>query len=257
MEINGITAVVTGGASGLGEATVMRLRDLGARVAVLDRDTERGEALAARDPQHLRFYAVDVADEAQVTAALADAAERFGPLRALVSCAGIPGKAGRIVGKNGPLSLADFERTLRVNLVGTFNVCRLVADRMVRNEPQADTGERGVIVNVSSLAGLEGQMGQICYAASKAGVIGMMLPMVRDLSQFDIRVCTIAPGLFETPMAAGTPEAVRKMLVATLESPRRLGRPSEFADLAAHILSNAYLNGELIRLDAGTRAPPR
>lgn len=257
MDIANITAVVTGGASGLGEATVELLVARGARVAVLDRDAGRGRAIEARHPDRVAYHEADVADEAQVSAAVASARERFGPIYALANCAGIPGKAGRIVGKHGPLALSDFERTLRVNLIGTFNVCRLVAAHMVRNEPRPESGERGVIVNVSSLAGIEGQMGQICYAASKAGVIGMMLPMVRDLSQFDVRVCTIAPGLFETPMGAGTPEEIKKVLVGQLESPKRMGRPSEFAQLVGHIIENAYLNGELIRLDAGTRAPPR
>lgn len=257
MDIQDKTAVVTGGASGLGEATVRMFLQAGARVAVLDLNQERGQALEAEFPGRVAWHGVDVADEGQVTAALDAAAARLGPIYALVNCAGIPGKAARIVGRNGPLPLQEFERTLRVNLVGTFNVCRLTAAHMVRNSPAAETGERGVIVNVSSLAGIEGQMGQICYAASKAGVIGMMLPMVRDLSQFDVRVVTVAPGLFETPMGAGTPEDVKKVLVSQLESPKRMGRPSEFAALVGHIVSNSYLNGDLIRLDAGTRAPAR
>lgn len=257
MKIQGKTVVVTGGASGLGEATVRHLVQAGAKVAVFDLSQTRGAALQAEYGDAVTHHAVDVADEAQVSAALDAAVQGLGPVFALVNCAGIPGKAGRIVGKNGPLPLEEFERTLRVNLVGTFNVCRLVAARMVRNTPEEDSGERGVIINVSSLAGLEGQMGQICYAASKAGVIGMMLPMVRDLSQFDVRVVTIAPGLFETPMGAGTPPEIKQMLVSQLESPKRMGRPSEFASLVAHIIDNSYLNGELIRLDAGTRAPPR
>lgn len=257
MDIRGKAAIVTGGASGLGEATVEMLCKAGARVAAFDMDADRGRALVDRLGDQVVFHRVDVADEEQVSAALAAVTTALGPVHALVNCAGIPGKAGRIVGKNGPLPLQEFERTLRVNLVGTFNMGRLVAALMVRNAPDPEGGGRGVIVNVSSLAGIEGQMGQVCYAASKAGVIGLMLPMVRDLSQFDVRVCTIAPGLFETPMGAGTPEAVKQVLVAQLESPKRMGRPSEFAALVEHILSNDYLNGELIRLDAGTRAPPR
>lgn len=257
MDIRDKTVVVTGGASGLGEAAVRMFLGAGAKVAVLDLDRERGMALQAEHDTRVVYYNVDVADETQVAQALASAAERLGPLYALVNCAGIPGKAGRIVGRNGPLPLQDFERALRVNLVGTFNVCRLTAAHMVRNPPSAESGERGVIVNVSSLAGIEGQMGQVCYAASKAGVIGMMLPMVRDLSQFDVRVVTVAPGLFDTPMGAGTPDEVKKVLVSQLESPKRMGRPSEFAALVGHIVSNSYLNGDLIRLDAGTRAPAR
>lgn len=256
MDIKDKTVVVTGGASGLGEATARMFEQAGARVAILDLDRERGMAMQAEHEGRVAYYNVDVADEDQVNAALMSAVERLGPVYALVNCAGIPGKAGRIVGRNGPLPLQEFERTVRVNLVGTFNVCRLTAAHMVRNVP-TDTGERGVIVNVSSLAGIEGQMGQICYAASKAGVIGMMLPMVRDLSQFDVRVVTVAPGLFETPMGSGTPDDVKKALVAQLESPKRMGKPSEFAALVGHIVSNSYLNGDLIRLDAGTRAPAR
>lgn len=257
MDMQGKVAVVTGGASGLGEATVEWLCRAGARVAAFDMNEERGRELVARLGEQVSFHRVDVASEEDVAAALDAVVRTQGPVYALVNCAGIPGKAGRIVGKNGPLPLADFERTLRVNLVGTFNMCRLVAALMVRNAPAAESGERGVIVNVSSLAGIEGQMGQVCYAASKAGVIGLMLPMVRDLSQFDVRVCTVAPGLFETPMGAGTPEAIKQTLVGQLESPKRMGRPSEFAALVGHIIANEYLNGELIRLDAGTRAPPR
>jgi NAD(P)-dependent dehydrogenase (short-subunit alcohol dehydrogenase family) len=155
------------------------------------------------------------------------------------------------------MPLADFENVVRVNLIGTFNVTRLLAAEMLKNEPDPSTGERGVIVNTASLAGIEGQMGQISYAASKAGVIGMMLPLVRDLSQFGVRVLTVAPGLFETPMGAGVPPEVKERLVATLEFPKRMGDPAEFAGLVMHLIENAYLNGELIRIDAGTRAPPR
>lgn len=257
MNIQDKVVVVTGGASGLGEATARLMVASGAKVAVFDLSQDRGAALQAEFEGKLLYFAVDVANEEQVNAALDATAQRLGPVYALVNCAGIPGKAGRIVGKNGPLPLQDFERTLRVNLVGTFNVCRLVAARMVRNTPSEQGGERGVIINVSSLAGIEGQMGQICYAASKAGVIGMMLPMVRDLSQFDVRVLTIAPGLFETPMGEGTPPEIKQMLVSQLEWPKRMGNPAEFAALVGHLIANSYLNGELIRLDAGTRAPPR
>lgn len=257
MDIRDKVVVVTGAASGLGEATAVYLAETaGAHVAAFDLNAQRIGELERRLPGRVHCFSVDVTSEEQANAALAQVDEALGPVYALVNCAGIPGKAGRIVGKSGPYALEDFERTLRVNLVGTFNMCRLVAARMVRNDPVADGG-RGVIVNVSSLAGIEGQMGQIAYAASKAGVIGLMLPMVRDLSQFDVRVCTVAPGLFETPMGAGTPDEVKKVLVAQLESPKRMGRPSEFAALVSHIIANDYLNGELIRLDAGTRAPPR
>ena len=256
MNLEGKVAVITGGASGLGEATAEKFIAAGARVALFDRDEERGQALAKKHAGRAIFAKVNVADEAEAVAGFAAAREAFGAVHVCVNCAGIPGKSGRIVGKAGPMALAEFVRVIEVNLIGTFNICRLAAAELMKNEPDED-GERGVIINTSSLAGIEGQMGQICYAASKAGVTGMMLPMVRDLSQFGIRVCTIAPGLFDTPMAAGTPPEVKKMLVATLESPKRLGRPDEFASLAATIVQNGYLNGELIRIDAGTRAPPR
>ena len=256
MNLKDKVAIVTGGASGLGEATVEKFIESGARVAIFDRDAERGQALAAKHAGRAIFANVNVASEAEAIAGFAATIAAFGAVHVCVNCAGIPGKPGRIVGKNGPMALSDFTRVIEVNLIGSFNICRLAATEMVKNEPD-DDGERGVIVNTSSLAGIEGQMGQTSYAASKAGVIGMMLPMVRDLSQFGVRVCTIAPGLFDTPMAAGTPPEVKKMLIATLEAPKRLGRPQEFASLAATIVENAYLNGELIRIDAGTRAPPR
>jgi len=251
------TAIVTGGASGLGEATVTRFIADGGNAVIFDLDAARGEALAARLGPHVRFARVDVADEASTSAGVALARDAFGPLHVLVNCAGIPGRLGRIVGRQGPMPLADFEKVVRVNLIGTFNVTRLLAAEMLKNEPDPSTGERGVIVNTASLAGIEGQMGQISYAASKAGVIGMMLPLVRDLSQFGVRVLTVAPGLFETPMGAGAPPEVKERLVATLEFPKRMGDPAEFAGLVMHLIENAYLNGELIRIDAGTRAPPR
>jgi NAD(P)-dependent dehydrogenase (short-subunit alcohol dehydrogenase family) len=256
MKLEQVVAVVTGGASGLGEAAVRRVIAGGGRAAIFDLDEARGRALADEFPDKALFAKVDVADEPAAIAGFAALSAKFGALHVCVNCAGIPGKIGRIVGKSGPMALADFEKVIRVNLVGAFNISRLAAAEMLKNQP-ADTGERGVIVNVSSLAGIEGQMGQICYSASKAGVIGMMLPMVRDLSQFGVRVLTVAPGLFETPMGAGTPPEVKQRLVATLEFPKRMGAPAEFASLVAHLIENSYLNGELIRIDAGTRSPPR
>lgn len=257
MDIKDKVAVITGGASGLGEATAERILASGGRVAIFDLDEQRGQALAAKHPNRALFAKVNVASEADAQSAFAQVRDTFGAVHICVNCAGVPGKSGRIVGKNGPMALADFSRVVEINLIGTFNICRLAAAEMLKNEPIGEDGERGVIVNTSSLAGLEGQMGQISYAASKAGVIGMMLPMVRDLSQWGVRVCTIAPGLFDTPMGAGTPPEIKKMLVATLEAPKRMGHPREFAALAAHIVENPYLNGEIIRIDAGTRAPPR
>ncbi len=256
MDINDTTAIVTGGASGLGEAVTERLIAGGGRVAIFDLDEAKGQALVAKHDGKAIFARVDVADEESAMAGVAAAVQAFGGVQICVNCAGI-GAAARIVGRNGPMPLKDFERIIRVNLVGTFNISRLAAAEMLKGEPRGSDGERGVIVNTSSLAGLEGQMGQVAYAASKAGVIGMMLPMVRDLSQFGVRVCTIAPGLFATPLVAGAPEEMKAKLVSGLEFPKRMGEPSEFASLAAHIVENAYLNGEVIRLDAGTRAPPR
>ena len=256
MDINGTSAIVTGGASGLGEAVVEKLVALGGRVAIFDLDEAKGQALAAKHAGKTIFCKVDVADEASTTAGVAATVAAFGGVHINVNCAGV-GAAARIVGRNGPMPLADFERIIRINLIGTFNVARLAAAEMLKGEPVNADGERGVIVNTSSLAGLEGQMGQIAYAASKAGVIGMMLPMVRDLAQFGVRVNTIAPGLFATPLVNAAPEEMKAKLVSGLEFPKRMGAPAEFAHLVSHLIENAYLNGETIRLDAGTRAPPR
>jgi len=256
MKLENSLAIVTGGASGLGEATVRHIISRGGKAAIFDLNGEKGEALAAEYPGKAIFAKVDVADEGSVVAGLAATTAAFGAVNACVNCAGIPGKIGRIVGKSGPMALADFEKVIRINLIGAFNVARLAAAEMLKNPP-AESGERGLIVNVSSLAGIEGQMGQVSYAASKAGVIGMMLPMVRDLAQFGVRVLTVAPGLFETPMGAGTPPEVKERLIATLEFPKRMGMPAEFASLVAHLIENPYLNGEVIRIDAGTRSPPR
>ncbi len=257
MQIKDTVAIVTGGASGLGEGAVEHFIAHGGRVAIFDLDAEKGEALAEKHKGKAIFAKVNVSDEASVAASIAATKAAFGTVHVLVNCAGIPGRIGRIVSKKGPMPLEDFRKVIDINLIGTFNVARLAAAEMTRNEPLAPYGERGVIINISSLAGIEGQMGQICYAASKAGVIGMMLPMVRDLSQFGVRVLTVAPGLFETPMGAGAPPEVKDMLIATLEFPKRMGQPSEFAALVGHLVENAYMNGEIIRIDAGTRAPPR
>ncbi|MEO6341100.1 MAG: SDR family NAD(P)-dependent oxidoreductase [Caulobacteraceae bacterium] len=257
MDINGKVAIVTGGASGLGEAAVERFIAGGGKVAIFDLNDEKGQALAAKYPGKAIYCRVDVSDEASAVAGVAATMEAFGAVHVAVNCAGIPGKIGRIVGRGGPMALADFAKVINVNLIGTFNIDRLAAAEMLKNQPDAETGERGVIVNISSLAGIEGQMGQISYAASKAGVIGLMLPMVRDLSQFGVRVLTVAPGLFETPMGAGAPPEIKAKLIETLEFPKRMGQPKEFASLVAHLVENSYLNGELIRIDAGTRAPPR
>jgi NAD(P)-dependent dehydrogenase (short-subunit alcohol dehydrogenase family) len=256
MDIRNKVAVVTGGASGLGEATVERLIADGARVAIFDLNTERGEALAEKHQGSALFCKVNVADEASAMAGVAAAKEAFGAIHVCVNCAGVP-TIGRVVGRDGPHPYDEFKRVIDVNLNGTFNICRLTAAEMLKNEPIGDDGERGVIVNTSSMAGIEGQMGQSAYAASKAGIIGLMLPMTRDLAQFGVRVSVIAPGLFETPLVSGAPEKVRDKLISELEFPKRMGAPSEFASLVAHIVQNPYINGELIRLDGGVRARPR
>ncbi|HXS28148.1 MAG TPA: SDR family NAD(P)-dependent oxidoreductase [Steroidobacteraceae bacterium] len=257
MDIKNSVAVVTGGASGLGEGTVERLIAGGGRVGIFDLNEERGRAVAGRHAGRAIFARVDVADEASVAAGLAAVKGAFGALQICVNCAGIPGHVARTVSKKGPFPLAEFTRVIQVNLIGTFNVARLAAAEILKNEPSGASGERGVIVNTASLAAFDGQMGQTAYSASKAGVVGLTLPMTRDLSQFGVRVCAIAPGLFETPMGAGVPPEVKERLVSTLEFPKRMGSPAEFAALVAHIVENGYLNGEVIRIDAGTRAPPR
>jgi NAD(P)-dependent dehydrogenase (short-subunit alcohol dehydrogenase family) len=256
MKIAGKVAIVTGGASGLGEGTARRLLADGAKVAIFDRDAGKGEALTAQFSGKAKFFNVDVSDEASVTAAVEGTKAAFGAIHILVNCAGV-GIAGRTFGKKGPLPLADFKRIIDINLVGTFNVIRLATHEMSKNEADAETGEKGVVVNTSSIAAFEGQMGQVAYSASKAGVLGMTLPLVRDLSSHGIRVNAIAPGLFETPMAAGIPEEVKKELTAGFEFPKRIGQPSEFAALVAFMVENSYLNGDVVRLDAGTRPPPR
>jgi NAD(P)-dependent dehydrogenase (short-subunit alcohol dehydrogenase family) len=215
----------------------------------------KGQALAARHAGKAIYAKVDVGDEASAAAGIAATLQAFGKIQICVNCAGIGG-AGRTVGRDGPLPLASFERIIRVNLIGTFNVARLAAAEILKNEPNAD-GERGVIVNTASIAGYDGQMGQVAYSASKGGVIGMTLPMTRDFAQFGVRVCTIAPGLFDTPLLGAAPEEMRQKLVSTVEFPKRMGAPREFAALVVHIVENAYLNGEVIRLDAGTRPAAR
>jgi NAD(P)-dependent dehydrogenase (short-subunit alcohol dehydrogenase family) len=240
---------VAGGASGLGDATARELAARGARVTVADLNEERGAALAEEIGG--AFAKADVTDEAQVHAAV-DAA---GDLRLAVSCAGI-GWAERTVGKEGPAALQPFETVVRVNLIGTFNVLRLSAAAMAGNEPDAG-GERGAVVMTASIAAFDGQIGQTAYSASKGGVVGLTLPAARDLARLRIRVCTIAPGVFDTPLLAALPEAAREALGAGVPHPARLGRPEEYALLACHIAENAMLNGETIRLDGALRMPPK
>jgi NAD(P)-dependent dehydrogenase (short-subunit alcohol dehydrogenase family) len=247
-------AVVTGGASGLGEATVRRLVGAGAKVVILDRDADRGKALSGELGPAVAFAETDVTSEESVLAAIGVASE-MGPLRIAVNCAGI-GVAARALGKDGPHPLALYRKTIEVNLVGTFNVCRLAADAMARTEPLAD-GERGVIVNTASVAAFDGQIGQAAYASSKGGVVALTLPLARELARSGIRVLTIAPGTFETPMLASLPAEAVRALEADIPFPRRVGQPAEFADLVAHLVSNRFLNGEVIRLDGAIRMPAK
>ena len=255
MDIAGSAGLVTGGASGLGEATVRRLVAAGARVAIVDRNPDKGEVLAKELGDAAVFVAADVANADEVAAAV-EQATALGPLRIAVSCAGI-GWAQRTVGKEGvPHDLSMFEMVLRVNVVGSFNVMRLAGSAMSKTDPLED-GERGVLVNTASVAAFDGQIGQISYSASKAAVVGMTLPAARDLAPIGIRVCTICPGTMDTPMLGMLPEAQKQALVKDVQFPKRLGRPDDFAALVEHIARNSYLNGETIRLDGGLRMPPR
>ncbi|MFE9774775.1 3-hydroxyacyl-CoA dehydrogenase [Streptomyces sp. NPDC005931] len=256
MKIEGSVALVTGGASGLGLATARRLLDAGARVVLADLPSSDGAAVAAELGDRARFAPTDVTSEADVTAAL-DAAVGLGDLRIVVNCAGVA-TPGRVLGRKGPLPLAGFGDVVAVNLIGTFNVIRLAVERMAALEPQApDAAERGVVVNTASVAAFEGQIGQAAYAASKAGVVGLTLPVARELASSKIRVMAIAPGLFETPMLASLPEEARASLGGQVPHPARLGRPEEYAALVQHIVENPMLNGEVIRLDGAIRMAPR
>ncbi len=251
MRIEGAGALVAGGASGLGEATTRALTERGARVVIADLNAEKGEALASEIGGS--FVAADVTDEAAVKAAVEAAAE--GGLRISVCCAGI-GWAQRVTGKQGPHDLEIFSNVVKVNLIGTFNVLRLAATAMNENDPD-EGGERGVFVNTASIAAFDGQIGQVAYAASKGGIVGMTLPAARDLASRGIRVVTIAPGLFDTPLLAALPQEARDALGATMPFPSRLGLPDEYARLALEIVENPMLNGETIRLDGALRMAPK
>jgi 3-hydroxyacyl-CoA dehydrogenase / 3-hydroxy-2-methylbutyryl-CoA dehydrogenase len=255
MQIADSVALVTGGASGLGEATVRLLAGAGGRVMILDRPGSAGEALVAELGDAVAFSSADVTDETQVAAAVTRTVERFGAVHVAVNCAGV-GVAMRTITREGPHPLDLFTKVLQVNLIGTFNVIRLAAAQMARNTPNAE-GERGVIVNTASVAAYDGQIGQAAYSASKGGVVGMTLPIARDLAGVGIRVLTIAPGTFDTPMLAMAPEPLRQALAAQIPFPSRLGRPSEYAALVRHILENVMLNGETIRLDGAIRMAPK
>ena len=256
MDIQGSTFLVTGGSSGLGRATVELLTAAGANVIIADVNVEAGQRLAAALGEKVRFVATDVTSETDVDRAIASALDLGGSLQGVVQCAGIviPQK---VLGKDGTVhSLQLFAKGIQVNLIGTFNVVRLAAHAMAANTP-SEEGERGVIINTASIAAFDGQIGQACYAASKAGVVGMTLPLARELARSGIRVMTIAPGVFETPMAADVSESVREALGRLALFPTRLGRAPEFASLVAHVIGNVMLNGEVIRLDGAVRMPPK
>jgi len=256
MDISGCGALITGGGSGLGEATARALAARGAKVGIVDLGQSKGAEVAAEIGGGALFLEADVTSEEHINSALDRAVESFGDVRIAVNCAGI-GMAGRTIGKdNSPFNLDLFRRTVEVNLIGTFNVIRLAAARMIDNEPN-DEGERGVVINTASVAAFDGQIGQVAYSASKGGVVGMTLPIARDLSRSGIRVVTIAPGLFETPMLMGLPEPARVALGASVPFPPRLGRPPEYASLACQIVENPMLNGEVIRLDGAIRMAPK
>ena len=253
MDIRGHAAIVTGGASGLGAATARMLAAAGAKVAIFDVNP-KAAAEVAIDVNGIAI-ACDVADNAATEAALAKATADHGPARILINCAGI-GPAKRIVGRDGPMPLADFERVIRINLVGTFNVMRLAAPAMAALEPLAD-GERGIMVCTASVAAYEGQIGQAAYAASKGGIVSLVMPAAREFAQFGIRVNAIAPGIFATPMLLGLPQQAQDSLAASVPFPKKLGEPSQFAALVRHLCENGMLNGALIRIDGGLRLAPR
>lgn len=256
MNLNHKIAIVTGGASGLGLATVQRLAAQGAKVAIFDLNEAQANAVVAElGAERALACVVNVADEASVAAAMQAVVARFGGVHVLVNCAGI-GPAARTVGKNGPMALDLFSKVIAVNLIGSFNVARLAAAEMAKNEPGEDN-ERGVIINTASVAAFDGQIGQVAYSASKGGIVGMTLPMARDLASIGVRVVTIAPGIFNTPLMNGMPDNVKQPLIDMTQFPKRLGFPEEYASMAVHIVENRFLNGETIRLDGAIRMAPK
>ena len=255
MKLDDSVFVVTGGGSGLGAATARMLVDAGAKVVLADVNRETGEAVARALGDNARFVVTDVTDEASAQAAVALAVATFGGLQGLVNCAGVA-PAEKVVGREAPHALASFARVVSINLIGTFNMIRLAAEAMAKGAPNS-SGERGVIVNTASVAAYDGQIGQAAYSASKGGVVGMTLPIARDLSRDGIRVCTIAPGIFETPMLLGMPKEVQDALGKMVPFPSRLGKAPEYAALARHIVENEMLNGETIRLDGAIRMAPK
>ena len=256
MQLSNVRAVITGGVSGLGFAVAQHLVAAGGKVALFDVNAEKGTAAVTElGADNAQFFKTDVTDEASVVANVSAATTFLGGLNACINCAGILG-AGRVLGRDGAMKLSQFQTTVMVNLVGSFNVAKTCAERMQHNDAGTD-GERGVIINTASVAAYEGQIGQAAYSASTGGVVGMTLPMARELARFGIRVMTVAPGVFWTPMVDGMPDDVQKSLAATIPFPARLGQPQEYADLVAYILTNTYLNGETIRLDGATRLAPK
>jgi NAD(P)-dependent dehydrogenase (short-subunit alcohol dehydrogenase family) len=255
MQIKDSVFIITGGASGLGAGTARLLVSLGAKVILADLNRVAGDAVIVELGANARFVSTNVADDASAQACVDMAVANFGGLHGLINCAGIA-TAEKVLGKNGPHTLDAFARTVTVNLVGSFNMIRLAAEAMSRGEPNA-AGERGVIINTASVAAYDGQIGQAAYAASKGGIVGMTLPVARELARFGIRVMTIAPGIFETPMLLGMPQEVQDALGKMVPFPSRLGKPSEYAALARHIIENEMLNGEVIRLDGAIRMQPK
>lgn len=255
MEIKGCTAVVTGGASGLGEASVRTLINEGAKAAILDFDEERGAQLVAELGDSVVFYKTDITDENAVQDAIDKTVDNFGGVHFAINCAGIATPA-KVLSKRGPISIEQFNRVVQVNLTGTLIVTRVAAEKMINNTPNED-GEKGVVINTASVAAFDGQIGQIAYSSSKAAVVGMTLPLAREFASYGIRVVTIAPGLFDTPMLAGLPEKARESLITQVPFPKRLGKPDEYAFLAKHIIENPLLNGETIRLDQAIRMGAR
>jgi len=250
-----VVAFVTGGASGLGEACVRELIKSEAKAVIIDLDVERGEKLAAEFGQNAFFTKTDVTSEVDVAEALKKAVEAFGKVNVVINCAGVV-NPGKLISRKGPLSLEAFNKVIQINLVGTLNVIRLAVEKMMNNTPGVD-GEKGVIINTASIAAFEGQIGQSAYSASKAGIVGMTLPLAREICDYGIRIVTIAPGIFDTPMMAGLPPAVKEDMAKTVPFPKRLGRPVEYAQMALHIIENIMLNGCCIRLDGALRMPPK
>ncbi len=255
MDLSNKGVLVTGGASGLGAACAHLLSEAGAKVIVADLNAEVGQKLVAELGDSTRFVSTNVTDENAVQAAVKAAVDSFGGLHIVINCAGI-GSAEKVLGKGGPVSLAAFNRVIQVNLIGTFNVIRLASVVMAENSP-SEGGERGVIINTASVAAFDGQIGQAAYSASKGGIVGMTLPIARELARYGIRVMTIAPGIFDTPLLAGLPEPARQSLGQQVPFPPRLGQPREYAALAKHIIENEMLNGEVIRLDGAIRMAPK